>query len=498
MVKGILAHRQFDDANLSDVDQSIQPDLPSYTTVALSDIIKNNHRVDASAFDIESKISRQQVEESVYGYVDLWGNSGIIKDAQYPGRFKRTYTNKKDGIAFYLPSQITDIYPKPTKYLSELNYAELEDNIIKPNSLLLTRSGTIGKCTISSNANIGKLYSDDVIRISFKMKYDLGYCYTFFCSKVGQSILRSNNYGAVVSHIEPEHLRNIIIPNAPSTLKERINNHIMTSFDLRDQSNRLIDKAETILCEELKLPDIDEIKRYNFDDSEEVDNYSIKLSELGFRFECSYHDPITKSIFKILNKNAYRMLPLGSPEISKEIYTGNRFTRIYVDEKNGRAYLNGKQITELDPNGVDKKYLSFSQHEEQIRAQLEIFENDILITCSGTIGKIVLCPKHWEGWVGTHDLIRLRTQNSDLIGYIFCFLNSDYGQRILKAQSYGAVVDHIEAVHVAEIRLPLLKDAAKQKYINDLVLESNRLRYRAYLEEQEAIKIFNEKVLVAQ
>ncbi|MEZ5470618.1 MAG: hypothetical protein R3E90_02465 [Marinicella sp.] len=74
----------------------------------------------------------------------------------------------------------------------------------------------------SSKTNIGKLYSDDIIRVSFKDEYDLGYTYAFFQTNDGQSILQTNNYGAVVKHIEPEHLESIIIPNAPEKLKKEI------------------------------------------------------------------------------------------------------------------------------------------------------------------------------------------------------------------------------------------------------------------------------------
>jgi type I restriction enzyme S subunit len=65
--------------------------------------------------------------------------------------------------------------------------------------------------------------------------------------------LQSNNYGAVIQHIEPEHLQNIIIPNAPETLKKGIHELVVASYGLRDQSNDLLDCAERILYEELQL-----------------------------------------------------------------------------------------------------------------------------------------------------------------------------------------------------------------------------------------------------
>lgn len=472
----------------------LAPDPLKYTSVSLSEVFSNNTRLEASAFNIEAKAAKYKVEHCRYGYVHLWGKEGLVKDASYPGRFKRIYVEKGEGIPFYLPSQLGEIYPKPSKFISEKTYKSIKGVEIEPNRLLLSRSGTIGKCTMSSKTTIGKVYSDDVIRVSFKSEIDLGYVYTYFCTPTGQQMLQTNNYGAVIQHIEPEHLKNIIIPNAPELIKRKIHNLVVESYDLRDQSNELIDEAEHILYEELQLPPIEQLKPKYFDDSVDLRNYTTKLSRLGFRLDCSYHTPEILIAKEIINKNCKELVQLKDKRLSDKIFTGNRFTRVFVDSKHGVPYLNGKQILELDPNGFDKKYLSFAQHEERIKKQLEIKENTIIVTCSGTIGKTVLVPKHWVGWVGTHDLIRIESNNLDTIGYVYSWLNSEYGQLLLKSLTYGAVVDHIEAFHIASMEIPLLKNESKQKEINNKVLQANELRYQAYLKEQEALRMM-EKVI---
>lgn len=470
----------------------LAPDPLKYTSVSLSEVFSNNTRLEASAFNLEAKAAKYKVEHCRYGYVHLWGKDGLVKDASYPGRFKRIYVEKGEGIPFYLPSQLGEIYPKPSKFISEKTYKSIKGVEIEPNRLLLSRSGTIGKCTMSSKTTIGKVYSDDVIRVSFKSEIDLGYVYTYFCTPTGQQMLQTNNYGAVIQHIEPEHLKNIIIPNAPELIKRKIHNLVVESYYLRDQSNELIDEAEHILYEELQLPPIEQLKPQYFDDSVDLRNYTTKLSRLGFRLDCSYHTPEILIAKEIINKNCKELVQLKDKRLSDKIFTGNRFTRVFVDSKHGVPYLNGKQILELDPNGFDKKYLSFAQHEEQIKKQLEIKENTIIVTCSGTIGKTVLVPKHWVGWVGTHDLIRIESNNLDTIGYVYSWLNSEYGQLLLKSLTYGAVVDHIEAFHIANMEIPILKNASKQKEINNKILQANELRYQAYLKEQEAVKMMEE------
>ena len=65
------------------------------------------------------------------------------------------------------------------------------------------------------------------------------------------------------------HLENILIPNPPEILKKEIHNLIVKSYDLRDESNNLIDEAEKLLIEELKLPPIEDFKPEYFDKEKE-------------------------------------------------------------------------------------------------------------------------------------------------------------------------------------------------------------------------------------
>lgn len=172
-----------------------------------------------------------------------------------------------------------------------------------------------------------------------------------------------------------------------------------------------------------------------------------------------------------------------------------RFKRVYVDEGHGIPFFSGRSIGELNPS--DKKYLSMTQHSERIRETLTICENVILVTRSGTIGKVSLVPKHWDGWAITDDILQL-VPMQNLAGYIYVWLQSVYASEIIKSFSYGAVVKHIEKFHLEEVPIPLLRNVAVQSRINSMVLLANEKRFRAYLLEQEALKILNDKVFVVQ
>jgi type I restriction enzyme S subunit len=118
----------------------------------------------------------------------------------------------------------------------------------------------------------------------------------------------------------------------------------------------------------------------------------------------------------------------------------------------------------------------------------------ILVTCSGTIGKIALVPKHWDNWAMTHDIIRI-VPDVALIGYLYIWLQTEYANKLIQAMSYGSVVPHIEIMHIRKIPVPLLNNKSIQTKINELALEANKMRYEAYKAEQQAMWIFNDEAI---
>lgn len=462
----------------------------NWSTASLSEVISRDIRLDASVYDIEAKQAWERIVNGKFGSVPLFGKNSLIESAFYPGRFKRIYSDMQNGIEFYLPSQMLDLYPKPEKYISRLTNCDISELRLKPETLLLTRSGTIGKISYVSKTTENLVFSDDVIRIKFKQDYDLGYVYTFLKSKTGNLILRTNGYGSVITHLEPDHLEEIPVPNAPTALRKHICDLIERSYALRDESNRLVDEATSVFINELQLPPINKLTNNDVP----LNIFTVNLSNLNLRLDASHHVPIVGVIVNHLKKHAADVAVLRDRRISKNIVLPGRFSRVYVDEGYGIVFFSGKNIGELDP--CDKRYLSFAQHKKKIKNELVIRENMILVTCSGTIGRVTLVPKHWEGWAMTHDIIRLIPQDN-LQGYTYIWLNTSYAKLLLQAQAYGSVVQHIEKEHFSEIPIPLLKNQAKQQEINELALNANTKRCEAYRLEQEALRIMNDEIIYA-
>ena len=465
-----------------------------WTSVNIQEVIDSGYRLNASVYGIEARQVRKDLEQCKWDIVHL--GDRFIEDAFYLGRFKRTYVEEKVGIPFILPSQITEIYPKANKFISPATNVDIESTRVEKGQVLLTRSGTIGVVSYVSKTLENQSLSDDVIRI--KAAEYSGYVYAYLKSRAGRLLILTNNYGAVIEHIEPENLNYIPIPNPPSILKQEIHDLIEESFKLRDESNELMDASQALLKAALQLPSIEVLQERSeqFDKTAGVLNYSVSSSEVIDRLDGSYYVPVVKAIEQHIAKTAREVLKVTDSRVSQSVILPGRFKRIYVEKGKGVPFIGGKQIFELDPN--NKKYLSLTQHEDRIKGELTLRENMILITCSGTIGKVTIVLKHWEGWTANQHIIRVVPPNNDIAGYLYAWLSSDYAYPLITRYVHGSVIDEINDWQVSEVVVPLLRDEDTQKEINHKVLEANRKRTEAYNLEQDALKVLDEKVIYAR
>ena len=94
----------------------------------------------------------------------------------------------------------------------------------------------------------------------------------------------------------------------------------------------------------------------------------------------------------------------------------------------------------------------------------------VLITCSGTIGKTALVPKHWENWTMNQHVIRIIPSSDSIAGYLYVFLSQPIWIWIDKRFTYGSVVDEIDDIHVSQSEIPLISRDIQDE-INRLALK---------------------------
>lgn len=338
----------------SELEAHISESPIKWCSVSLSNMISRGKRLEASVFDIEAKQARETVMNGKYKSLPLIGEHSPVRCAYYGGRLKRNYVSKehKNAIGFIGSSEMLDIMPQPAKFM--VDSPHINDLRVFYGMILLSRSGTIGNLAFVNKTLSKLLVSEHAIRLECR-EYP-GYVYAFLKSKVGQLLIKSNTFGAVISEIEPTHIATVPIPDASIELKQKIHNLIIDSFDLRDESNELIDKATTLLVEELQLPNVSTFNASQHKLEVSVDTFNLKLSDVEGRLDASYHIPIANAIIEHLQKYAKEVTTIGDVRISSDVVLPGRFKRIYVDEEHGVKFLGGKVMQQLNP--TSEKYLS--------------------------------------------------------------------------------------------------------------------------------------------
>ncbi|MBR1397646.1 MAG: hypothetical protein IJ563_08960, partial [Selenomonadaceae bacterium] len=135
------------------------------------------------------------------------------------GRSKIILSDNSYDKLIYQAAHITDINPKSNNHISPKNTKGLIDFLtVHKGQVLMTRSGTIGKIVYVSKTLDNKIFTPDLLRIEVYNEIDAGYIYAYLKSKIGQMLISLNFYGAVVQHLEPEHLAGVPIPDAPTEL----------------------------------------------------------------------------------------------------------------------------------------------------------------------------------------------------------------------------------------------------------------------------------------
>ncbi len=170
-----------------------------------------------------------------------------------------------------------------------------------------------------------------------------------------------------------------------------------------------------------------------------------------------------------------------------QVFNGPRFKRPYADKgiTDGPGivrYFTGNAITQT--RGENVKYLDLNKAKPEQRRMIDklyLERGMILVTDSGTVGRVAYATHYHEGAVGTNNLIRIVIDDLALRGYVYQFLCSKLGQDQLKANIYGAIVEHVEPAEAKNILVPIPEDRELLKRIGLPVIRSMELQEHAYI-----------------
>ncbi|MCC5789790.1 MAG: hypothetical protein JJT75_09150 [Opitutales bacterium] len=394
-------------------------------------------------------------------------------------QFRRNYVEDPAyGVRFLTGSsmQLADLSNVSLLSKQDATGKKLRHLRLEKGMTLISCSGSIGKMAYVRPEMEGIWSSQDILKVvPDPEKIPPGYLYAFLSSKFGVPLVTSGTYGAIIQHLEPEHIADIDVPRLDPKEELKIHNLVEEAARLRSEASEAKAKAVSELFELTGLPIEEQSASEPF--------ASINSSRLESRLDARFHGKRHVSAYDAVAQNPHGFQTLGS--LSCSIVEPLRFKRVPMDQSEHSVGLFGSAgILNADP--VPNYWI---QPPKPIRAY-QILENSILVPRSGSLNGIIGTPVipigDVIGAVVTEDAIRVNFEDPISFGFAFIALHNWIGIMQLKSRAYGSAIPHLDVTQIGKVILPTCP-AEDFKRIGILGCEVRNLRNEAVEAERSAI-----------
>lgn len=413
---------------------------------------------------------RKLVSRSPYGTTEI---KDVTSDIYCPGIFKRNYV--KSGIPFLGGGDIQKQDLDSGKYLRKKNTPNYEILQIKKGWSLVTCGGTIGDAVFANNLLAKCWVSQHVMRVIPKNIKE-GMLYAYLASKYGKLLLTTNTYGSVIPTLNAGNIANLPIPRFQESFQREIDDLVQEAAKLRENASSALEYAigyfDTLFLMPFKESCLGKVS------SKEI------LTSINKRFEASFHISEGKDIDKYI-KEHYEWKSLG--EVCSNISRPDIFKRYYV--KKGITFLGGADIFLATPDSEKR----LSPKKTANIGALMIKEGTILLPRSGTIGNVAWAHAGHAQKLASEHVIRITPNDILRAGYVYAFLASKYGKKLIQRYIFGSVIQHVEPPHLKLIPVPII-DKKVMDDIHDKVMVYSSAMGKAIKYERKAITMVEQEI----
>ena len=437
--------------------------------------VHSTQRFDPSFHLSDAITLREKVENVPFEKVSI---ADATENVFLGNIFSRIFVKDAEHGIPYLAASDTVLANLDTgRYLSKKQASILSYLMLKKDWIVVTCSGTIGNVTYTNSSFENHIATHDLIRIVPNDEKNLrGYLYAFLASKYGYNQLTQSQFGGVVKHINAEHVRNIKVPCFAEFFQEEVNDLVQEAARLRENASDALEYAigyfDTLFLMPFKESCLGKVS------SKEI------LTSINKRFEASFHISEGKDIDKYI-KEHYEWKSLG--EVCSNISRPDIFKRYYV--KKGITFLGGADIFLATPDS--EKRLS-SKKTANIEA-LMIKEGTILLPRSGTIGNVAWAHAGHAQKLASEHVIRITPNDILRAGYVYAFLASKYGKKLIQRYIFGSLSQHVEPPHLKLIPVPII-DKKVMDDIHDKVMVYSSAMGKAIEYERKAITMVEQEI----
>jgi len=442
---------------------------------------RDGRRLDCNPYmsgALEAKVLLEGLRARKERLVDLTDG---YKGGIYNGpQFKRNYVDSPEhGVPFLTGGDVLSADASRLPLLSrrdasspKLNYLRLE-----PGMTIISCSGSIGRMSYVRSDMAGIWSSQDVMKVvPDAEKIPPGYLYAYLSSKFGVPIVVGGTYGAIIQHIEPEHIANLPVPRLGRDIEQRAHDLVTRAATARSEADELFAKADALFIELLSLPKPKMQTEYG---SPYISSSS--SSQFIRRGDGYYYAPLNMDARQAFDSATTKMT-VG--EVA-EVFIPGIFKRQYAsDPAYGVPYITGADVFQLAPT-TDRYLLKRVANNNELILRKGMVVIQEAGQLGGLIGRSVLVGDHLDGFACSNNMVRVTATNEADTGFLFAVLSSIYGVRLISRESAGSSIPHIEAGRVRALSIPWPDENVRVR-IGSLVMNAQRLRDEAALAERDA------------
>jgi len=354
---------------------------------------------------------------------------------------------------------------------------------------LISCSGTIGRMVYVRSDMAGMWSSQHVMKVVPNPDQILpGYLYAFLSSKFSVPLIAGGTYGAIIQHIEPHHIAPLQIPRFGEGFEARIHTLMERAVHLLGIYQTTIVKATENVFERTGVHNLTPIEWLR--DSSDL-GFHVRRSEIEF-LRAWNHSRRAERIKQEIKSGRWSLL--GDLVDAEWLKWRMMFKRIDANPEFGIEVITQRPLFQLFPEGrwLSRAYLL--NHSPRY----VVPDQTILIAKQGTLGEDELYCR-CEFITGRRMLHRAYSDHCMRVvvregvidpGYLFAFLRSHAGFRLLRGLSEGSKQQDLHWRTVPTLPIPRCDEADEAK-IGDAVRSAYEARNTAVeliLEAQQLIE----------
>ena len=354
------------------------------------------------------------------------------------GRGRRVYTRPERGVPFLSNSDMMAQNPLMSCNYMSRKYGYDESSVLKGGMILTGRVGAIGQTAFVPNywEKYKMMGSDNIIRIVVKDEFKNGFIYAYLASKYGNLSFWKHATGGVQPFITDKMVANLPIPDFPASFQQEVDDLIQESARLREEAADMLSMAKILLKRKANLKDLT---------PDDYDYYGPRTANRKVSCFSISRKNITTTTINAFNlseriKNAKSKLnsvvSLKETLISQTVFSTGSFPRVEVSNDKGIMLINQSDIFDTLIKG---KRIS----RRNVKIDNLVNYGEVLIAGVGTLGDsekfchVIYANEDLVGQLVSGEFIRMKTIQDIPSGYLFAWLDTDFGFRFIRNTQAG-------------------------------------------------------------